>query len=224
MATKVIAGITVPDTPLITAAIALARKHLADWSYNHVMRSWLLGFAIADKVPDLTDRDRELHSIAAILHDLGWDEKDAFISTDKRFEVDGANAARDFIKKETAGAEWDKHRIQVLWDAIALHTTPSIAWHKEPEVKATGLGIIAELLGPDVVPGGILSHAQWDAVAEAYPRDGLRDGLIGKMCGFCRDKPETTVDNFVGDFGEAFVEGYSRNGKRFFDAFNAKVH
>lgn len=50
MATKQIAGITVPDTPLIEASTDLARKHLDDWAYNHVMRSWLFGCAIADKV------------------------------------------------------------------------------------------------------------------------------------------------------------------------------
>lgn len=223
MATQILAGITVPDTPLIKAALALARKHLADWSYNHVIRSWLLGFAIADKLPDLADRDRELHSIAAILHDLGWDEKKSFISADKRFEVDGANAARQFIEKETTTAEWDKRRTQVLWDAIALHTTPTIAWHKEPEVKATNLGIAAELLGTDMIPGGLLSQAEWNAVAKAYPREGLRDGMIEKMCGFCKEKPATTFDNFVGDFGEALVSGYSRKPNRFFDAFMAKT-
>ena len=141
------AGIAVPDTPLITAAIDLARKHLSDMAYNHVMRCWLLGFVIADKIPPLQSRDRELHALAAILHDLGWDTTNTFTSPDKRFEVDGANAARLFIKQEVerAGADdWDHHRLQLLWDAIALHTTPSIAQHKEPEVAATGLGIFGK--------------------------------------------------------------------------------
>ena len=218
---QTLAHITVPDTPLITAALALARNHLANWSYNHIVRSWLLGFAIADKMPDLSDRDRELHSVAAILHDLGWDEKNTFISADKRFEVDGAEAAREFVLRET---KWDKHRIQLLWDAIALHTTPSIALYKEPEVKATNLGIVAELLGPDAIPGGLLTQEEFDAVAKAYPRAELRDGLIRKMCGFCRDKPATTYDNFVGDFGDELVEGYSRKPNRVFDAMMAKTY
>ncbi|TKA57285.1 hypothetical protein B0A55_13499, partial [Friedmanniomyces simplex] len=95
-------GIAVPDTPLITAAIALIRKYLSDMAYNHCMRSWLFGFAIADKLPHLQDRDRELHALAAILHDLGWDPTGTFVSPDKRFEVDGANAARTFIEQEVA--------------------------------------------------------------------------------------------------------------------------
>lgn len=89
------------------------------------MRSWLLGFIIAAKIPELQGRDLEAHAIAAILHDLGWAETGDLVTEDKRFEVDGANAARDFLEKEAG--DWNKHRLQLVWDAIALHTTPSIA-------------------------------------------------------------------------------------------------
>ena len=68
--TKIIAGVTVPDTPLITKAIEYAREFSSDSTYNHVIRSFLLGFVIADKV--LADRDREAHAVAALLHDLGF--------------------------------------------------------------------------------------------------------------------------------------------------------
>jgi len=112
------------------------------------MRSLLFGFTIADNIPSLQSRDREVHALAAILHDLGWDTTDTFVSSDKRFEVDGANAARSFVQQEVSRSglgDWDGHRLQLLWDAIALHTTPSIAQHKEPEVAATGLGIVRRL-------------------------------------------------------------------------------
>ena len=123
--TRILAGVQVPDTPLITKALILTRKHLNDLGYNHSVRSWLFGFAIAAKNPELQNRDLEAHALAAILHDLGWDESGDLVSQDKRFEVDGANAARDFLKREAG--DWDKHRIQLVWDAVALHTTPSIS-------------------------------------------------------------------------------------------------
>ena len=124
--TRVFAGVQVPDTPLITKALALCREHLSDLAYNHCVRSWLFGFIIAAKTPELQDRDLEVHAIAAILHDLGWAEETSdLVTEDKRFEVDGANAARIFLKNEAG--DWDKHRLQLVWDAIALHTTPSIA-------------------------------------------------------------------------------------------------
>jgi len=62
------------------------------------------------------------------------------VSKDKRFEVDGAEAAREFLRKEAPS--WDKHRLQLVWDAIALHTTGSIVYHKEPEVVACAQGIV----------------------------------------------------------------------------------
>lgn len=123
--TRIFAGVEVPDTPLIAKALLHCRKHLSDLAYNHSVRSWLLGFVIAAKNPGLQGRDLEAHAIAAILHDLGWAETGDLVSEDKRFEVDGANGAREFLKKEAG--DWDKHRLQLVWDAIALHTTPSIA-------------------------------------------------------------------------------------------------
>ena len=123
--TRTLAGVQVPDTPLITKALDLCRKHLNDLAYNHSVRSWLFGFIIAAKIPERQDRDLEAHAIAAILHDLGWAEDIDLVSDDKRFEVDGAIAAREFLEREAG--DWDKHRLQLVWDAIALHTTPSIA-------------------------------------------------------------------------------------------------
>lgn len=217
-----------PDTPLIASAIAVCRKHLDDMAYNHIMRSLLLGFAIADKVPDMKDRDRELHALAAILHDLSWDTEGVFVSKDKRFEVDSANEARKLVEEHIAkstdhGSGWDKHRLQLLWDSIALHTTPSIGMHKEVEVKATGFGIFADFVGVPGLPGGVLSQEEWDAIVAEYPRAGFREGVTKIMCNLCRTKPEATYDNFVGDFGEEMVEGYSRKGHRAFDFMRAIV-
>ena len=78
--------------------------------------------------------------MAAILHDLGFPighpPHSDVISKDNRFEVDGANAAREFLKREAESSEWDKHRLQLVWDAIALHTIGTVVFHKEPEVQA----------------------------------------------------------------------------------------
>jgi len=218
--TRVHAGITVPHTPLITKALAYARLHLNDLAYNHVLRSWLFGTYIADNIPDLHDRDIELHSVAAILHDLGWSTTAGFISKDKRFEVDGANAAREFLKKE-GGAAWDKHRLQLAWDAIALHDNPSIATEKEVEVRTCHLGIAADFLGPERSYGGVLTRDIWDGIVKEYPRSGFKDGVKKTMCHLCMTKPDTTYDNIVGDFGENYLDGYSREGRLFVDLVEA---
>lgn len=222
--TRLLANIPIPSTPLITASIAYARAHLSDLAYNHIMRTLLFGFAIAANTPALQPRNQTVHALAHILHDLGWDTTGALISPDKRFEVDGANAARDFVHREAeaagAGAadEWDEHALQLLWDAIALHTTPSIAFHKQPEVAATAWGILADFVGPEGIPGRALSWEQYREIVKLFPRDGFREGMREILCGLCRTKPATTWDNFVGEFGERFhVEGYSLEGKRAVD-------
>ena len=166
--TKIIAGVTVPDTPLIDKAISFAREFSSDSTYNHVMRSFLFGFIIADKV--LVDRDREAHAVAALLHDLGFPighpPHSEIISNDKRFEVDGANAARKFLVREADSREWDKHRLQLVWDAIALHTIGTIVFEKEPEVQACSYGIWADFQGPDRVQGGLLTWDEYRAVVK----------------------------------------------------------
>ncbi|KAK5125445.1 hypothetical protein LTR85_000554 [Meristemomyces frigidus] len=228
---QTLAGIDIPGTALVTAAIDFARQHLDDVTYNHIMRSALLGFAVADKSPDLQARDREVHALAALLHDISWDTNGTFASADKRFEVDSADAARIFVEQQivqgsTQGASgngWRPARLQLLWDAIALHTTPSIGMYKEVEVKATGFGIFLDFVGVAGAPPGALTDAEWDAIVAEYPRAGFRDGVKSVMCNLCRTKPQTTYDNFVGDFGEELVEGYSRKGKRAFDFMTATV-
>ena len=99
ISTHVLGGIVVPDPPLVSKSLELARMHLLDEAYNHVIRSWLLGFATAYKMPSFASHDLEMHPIAAILDDMGWDVTGKFKTPNKRFEVDGANAARSFIHK-----------------------------------------------------------------------------------------------------------------------------
>ncbi|KAK5055389.1 hypothetical protein LTR84_013139 [Exophiala bonariae] len=213
--TRVLAGVTVPDTPLITKAIDFAREYSSDDTFNHIIRSFLFGFIIADKV--IGERDREAHAVAALLHDLGFPighpPHSDIISADKRFEVDGANAARGFLRREAP--DWDKHRLQLVWDAIALHTIGSIVFEKEPEVQATSYGIWADFQGPDRIQGNPLSWDEYNAVVKEYPRLGLLKGLKDNMLHLCKTKPQTTYDSTVGEWGDRYLapEEYSRKGK-----------
>ncbi|KAH6714603.1 hypothetical protein BKA61DRAFT_673924 [Leptodontidium sp. MPI-SDFR-AT-0119] len=109
----VIAGVTVPDTPLITKALEFAREHLSDFTYNHVIRSWLYGEFLCSQLPEFQHRDVELHAITAILHDMGWATSGNLVSTDKRFEIDGAEATRKFLMREGKKHDWGKHRLQL---------------------------------------------------------------------------------------------------------------
>ncbi|TAQ87375.1 hypothetical protein B7494_g4303 [Chlorociboria aeruginascens] len=214
--TQVIAGVTVPDTPLVHEAQAYARTHANDMTYNHVMRSWLFGAIIISRSENRSIIDPEAHAVAALLHDLGWDNTGELISPDKRFEVDGAIAARNFIEASvnngtTHSHKWDDNRKQLVWDTIALHTTPSIFVYKQPLVFLTAAGINADFHGPDSDPSGLLTWEDYYQVKATFPRLDLASGVSEILCGFARDKPATTYDNMMMQFGVRYVANYSQN-------------
>jgi hypothetical protein len=190
-------GIKVPDTALVRDAIDLSRSLLQPFLFNHVMRSWLFGILLsetADVAPDA-----ELLAVAAILHDLGLTER---YTAENRFEVDGANAAREFMKDRGISAQ----QTQVVWDAIALHTTPTLALHKEPEVVMTHSGIAVDVLGAglDRIP-----QEKQRAILAAFPRLAFKDEFKGCLCNVVRQKPMTAIDNILRDFGIRYVEGFA---------------
>lgn len=204
-----ICQVAIPSNDLINAAYAYAKEHTSECTLNHCLRSTAFALLIARKFPPLAaaELDTEAVVLSSILHDMGWATTKSLLSADKRFEVDGANLAREFVKSSSAAnpGEWDKHRTQLLWDSIALHTTPSIAHHKEPEVFATQLGILADFVGPNLpLPGALISVEEYKEVVAALPRLDFSGELVGIMCGLCRDKKETTFDNFVGDYGKIY--------------------
>ncbi|KAL5338371.1 hypothetical protein BJX70DRAFT_398703 [Aspergillus crustosus] len=208
--TRTIAGVTVIDTPLVRAALAYAKTHNDTMSYHHVYRSWLYGAIMAAKIPAFQTIDFEIHAVSTILHDLAWDTTSPFASKDKRFEVDSANAARDFLKQQAP--HYDHRRLQLVWDSIAIHSTPSLAAHKEPEVALCNMGIGADFAGYKF-PGGLITREEYGAIVEELPLLGLKEGVKKLMCALCVAKPETTFDNYVRDYGEKYVEGYVTEGK-----------
>ncbi|PTB54423.1 hypothetical protein M431DRAFT_507875 [Trichoderma harzianum CBS 226.95] len=157
---------------------------------------------------------------------MGWAKTKELLSAHKRFEVDGANIAREFIRSNLGNLatadDWNERRIQQSWYAIALHTTFTITPEAEPEVALTSLGIGADFFGPQYTPGGIknvITVEEYHAVTKLFPRVGFNyEGLKGVMCGLCREKPETTYDNFVGFFGRKWGTDGKGTGKDEFAA------
>ena len=132
VATRLLAGVSVPDTPVISRAIEYAREHSEPYLFNHVMRSWLFAVILAQL--NQSAHDAEVLAVTTILHDLGLAK--AFDGP-LRFEVEGANAARAFARNEGI----DDRRGQLIWDGVALNSTPSIGLYKETEVALCTAGI-----------------------------------------------------------------------------------
>ena len=191
-----IAGVSVPDGPLITAVIEHARQLSDPYLFNHAMRSWLFAEAIG-RIKKI-DYDREVVAIGTILHDIGLT---ANVSGPNRFEVNGADAALSFVK----GKGLSDRRAQLIWDLVALNSTPSLALHKEPEVAVGTMGIGLDYGGFGVEA---LPTADVERILSAFPRLRMKQRFAETCCRLVTAKPETSHDNFLRDFGERFVPGY----------------
>ena len=194
--TTLIAGVSVPDTPLVAATIEYAQRLSEPYLFNHAMRSWLFA-ELVGRAKGI-DYDGEVVAIGTILHDIGLTTG---VPGPNRFEVNGANAARAFI----SGRGLSDRRAQLIWDLVALNSTPSLALHKEPEVAVGTMGIGLDYGGffVDAVQRGDV-----DRVVSAYPRLKMKDEFTKACCRLVVEKPETSQGSFLRDFGERFVPGY----------------
>jgi len=193
---RLIAGVSVPDSPLITEALEYARKLSEPYLFNHAVRSWL--FAVKIGQLRRIDYDPEVVAVGTILHDIGLT---AGVSGPNRFEVNGAAAAVSFIKERGLS----NRRGQLIWDLIALNSTPSIALHKEAEVAlgTMGIGLDWGGFGLELIPSADMTE-----ILSAFPRLKMKDKFAETCCHLVAARPETSSDNFLRDFGERFVPGY----------------
>ncbi len=186
---KDIFGVGIPDSALARAATQLIRDTESDLLFHHSARVYFWG-ALTGKRKGLIF-DPELLYIAAMFHDIGLTA--AYSESKLRFEVDGANAARDFLK----GHGISEAEVERVWAAIALHTTPGIPEHMHPEIALVQVGA-----GMDVVGRGYeqFSEEQREAVLSAFPRgDDFKHGIIDAFYQGMKHRPETTFGTFNDD-------------------------
>jgi hypothetical protein len=193
---RLMAGVSVPDSPLITEVLEYAQKLYEPYLFNHAMRSWLFAAKIGHMKG--IDCDREVVAIGTILHDIGLT---AGVSGSHRFEVNGAAAALSFVKERGLSPR----RAQLIWDLVALNSTPSLALHKEAEVALGTMGI-----GLDYGGFGfeLILSADMTDILSAFPRLKMKDKFAEACYRLVTAKPETSSDNCLRDFGERFVPGY----------------
>lgn len=194
--TRVIAGVSVPDSTVVSDALEYARQISAPFLFNHAVRSWL--FAVRVGSLKQIDCDLEVVSIGTLLHDIGLTSN---VTGPHRFEVNGADAALSFIKERGITGR----RAQLIWDLIGLNSTPSIGLHKEPEVAVGTMGIALDYggLGIESLPSEDVS-----AIVRAFPRLKMKQEFARTCCQLVTARPETSSDGFLRDFGERFVPGY----------------
>jgi len=191
-----IAGVSVPDTPLVARSMEEARAVSEPYLFNHAVRSWLFSVQIAEAQG--LRYDEEVVAVSSLLHDLGLTSS---YQGERRFEVEGADAARKLAKAAGIG----DRRAQLVWYCVALNATLSISPHAEAEVGICTAGAGADYAGffLDRVPKQSAAR-----ILEAFPRLRMKHQLSQCLSGIARAKPQTTYENFIRDFGERFVAGY----------------
>jgi HD domain len=182
-------GIKVPDSKLAGEISELVRDTESDLLFHHSSRVYLWG-GLAGKRRGLKF-DAELLYAGAMFHDLGLTTR--YSSEHERFEVDGANAARDFLRARGI-AQQD---LDIVWTAIALHTTPGIPQHMHPVIALLTAGVEMDVLG---IAYGDYSAAERSAVVHAHPRTAhFKEDIIQAFHDGIKRKPETAFGNVKAD-------------------------
>jgi hypothetical protein len=192
-----ISATAIPDSKLAKEATAILREQGTDLLFNHSNRVYLFAAELGRQKK--LRFDPELLYVSAAFHDLGLVKK--YISETERFEVDGANAVRQFLTAHNVPEE----EVQTAWTAIALHTTPGVTQYMKPEVALLFSGV-----GLDVLGEGFESFPVdvREAIVAEYPRVNFKDGIVKAFFGGFEHKPGTTWGTVKADVCERFIAGY----------------
>lgn len=197
--TESIAGITIPDSPMIRDATDLVRRAADDVLFDHSRRVFFWG-SLKARVRGIAV-DPELAYVGGLFHDLGLTE--AFRSNDQRFEIDGADAAYAFLL-EHGRSEADARDV---WLAIALHTTPAIPLHLSGNVAVVTLGVETDVLGLDLDQVG---DRERRAVVAAHPRGEFKREILQHFYDGMAHRPATTFGTMNDDVLAHFDPTFQR--------------
>jgi HD superfamily phosphodiesterase len=187
-AAETIADVVIPDTPLVREITTFIRETEDDLLFDHSRRVFLFG-ALQGRRRGLQP-DLELLYAGAMFHDIGLTGR--YRSSGLRFEVDGANAAREFLLERGV----DDRDARKVWLSIALHTTPNVPEFLEPEIALVTAGVETDVLGfgRDELPAEAL-----DAVTAAHPRPDFKRRILQAFTDGNKHRPRSTFGNVNAD-------------------------
>jgi HD superfamily phosphodiesterase len=199
--TETVAGIEIPDTTLVRDITEFIRDTEDDLLFHHSRRVFLFGALQGHRRglrPDL-----ELLYAGAMFHDVGLTQPYRDSST-LRFEVDGANAARDFLLERGV----DEADARKVWLGIALHTTPGVPEFLDPETALVTAGVETDVLG---IGRDDLDPETLAAVLAAHPRPDFKRRVLHAFTEGVRQRPATTFGTVNADvlahYDDSFVRG-----------------
>ena len=197
---RTVAGVEIPDSAMIRAATGLIGKIESKWMLHHALRCYLFG-ALTGYRENLIF-DIELLYVGALFHNVGLNAR--YRTSPYRFEVDGANAARDFLSQHAIA----EHEIEAVWLGIALHTTPGVPEHLSALVGLIGAGVQMDVRGARYDE---FTAQQRDEIVRTYPREsGFKEKLLEAYALGMAQRPETTFGSVNADVLDRWDPDYRR--------------
>lgn len=168
-----------PDDPIVGPVLEIVRAEESASIANHSIRSYLFARLLARREGLAAGRDVGEQALfaACVLHDIGLTARG---NGTQRFEVDGADTAVAILAP--LGVPDDQ--CSLIWEAIALHTSPGIAERRGPLTYLTRAGVLADFAGPAVV-----TDDEAAAIHDAYPRLEMTTSLVDAIVDQARANP-----------------------------------
>jgi hypothetical protein len=196
---EIIAGVEIPESAAVAAATRFIEATTNPLLFHHSRRVFLFG-SIHARILGL-EPDPELLYLASLFHDTGL--LTPFSETEQRFEIDGADHAQAFLLKHG----FSPRAVEIVWNAIALHTTPGIPGRMSPEVAATNLGVLTDAIGLKLDEFDI---AVVDEITAVHPRGDFKNEFIQTFHEGLKHRPDTTYGTVNADILEHFEPGFRR--------------
>lgn len=185
---QMVADIVIPNTELVRDVTDFVRDIEDDLLFHHSRRVFLFGMLHARRRG--LQPNPELLYTGAMFHDVGL--TGGYRDSTLRFEVDGANAAREFLVARGV----DDTSAGRVWLGIALHTTPGVPEFLDPEVALVTAGVETDVLGIGL---DVLSAAEIASVTAAHPRPDFKNRILQAFADGNRHRPSTTFGNVNAD-------------------------
>lgn len=192
----IIGGFSAPDSELARKASALVERVHSKALLHHVHRTWWFAEFLGQQRG--MKYDRETVYLAALLHDLGLTNE---FSADQRFEVDGADAASRFLLENG----YSKSKTELVWDAIALHSSAGIADRKQAEIALIYMGAHVDVMGLSIEE---ITPSLIEDTLALYPRVGMKVAFTEAVAEVARKKPFTAIGTGLADVGRRHIHGF----------------
>lgn len=186
---KSLQDVRIPDSKLCREITDLVRETESDLLFNHSSRVYLFA-ASAGKRRGLKFDDELLYA-GAMFHDIGLTK--SFSSKDLRFEVDGANAAADFLRSRSI----PQQEVELVWTSIALHTTIGVPQFMHPNIALVTAGVEMDVVG---IKYEEYNPAEIERITQQFPRTtNFKEDIIQAFYEGFKDKPASTFGTVNAD-------------------------